>query len=163
MEYFGNIEALRIKLAPRRVETKYAGLVLTGFGDRIEVTTDQLRRVIEEERMEISGADTILVVSSVEGAAEGKRVERGIGSKLASTMAHGVSVAVLKRNMDVFFDQIKVILQNGCDRIGEFQISEIEVCAQISGEGQVALMGSGAKIEAQGGIKFTLCRVPKTA
>lgn len=113
--------------------------------------------------MEINGADTILVISSVEGSAEGKRVERGIGGKLASTMAHGVSVSVLKRNMDVFFDQIKVILQNGCDRIGEFQISEIEICAQISGEGQVALLGSGAKIEAQGGIKFTLCRVPKTA
>jgi hypothetical protein len=77
-------------------------------------------------------------------------------------MAHGVSVSVLKRNMEVFFDQIKAILQNGSDRIGEFQISEIEVCAQISGEGQVALLGSGAKIEAQGGIKFTLCRVPTT-
>lgn len=113
--------------------------------------------------MEINGADTILVISSVEGSAEGKRTERGIGGKLASTMVHGVSVAALKRNMDVFFDQIKEILQNGADRIGEFQISEIEVCAQISGEGQVALMGSGAKIEAQGGIKFTLCRVPKTA
>lgn len=89
-------------------------------------------------------------------------MERGIGGKLASTMVHGVSVSMLKRNMDVFFHQINEILQNGADRIGEFQISEIEVCAQISGQGQVALMGSGAKIEAQGGIKFTLCRVPTT-
>jgi len=112
--------------------------------------------------MESNSADTLLVISSVESAADGKRPERGIGGKLASSMVHGVSVSVLKRNMDVFFDQIREILQNGCDRIGEFQISEIEVCAQISGEGQVALLGSGAKIEAQGGVKFTLCRVPAT-
>lgn len=112
--------------------------------------------------MEINGADTILVISSVEDSADGKRTERGIGSKLASAMVHGVSVSMLKRNMDVFFDQIREILQNGADRIGEFQISEIEVCAQISGQGQVALLGSGAKIEAQGGIKFTLCRAPTT-
>lgn len=112
--------------------------------------------------MEINGADTILVISSVEGSIEGKRTERGIGGKLASTMVQGVSVSMLKRNMDIFFHQINEILQNGADRIGEFHISEIEVCAQISGQGQVALMGSGAKIEAQGGIKFTLCRVPTT-
>jgi len=122
----------------------------------------QRRRAIEEKRMESNSADTLLVISSVESAADGKRPERGIGGKLASSMVHGVSVSVLKRNMDVFFDQIREILQNGCDRIGEFQISEIEVCAQISGEGQVALLGSGAKIEAQGGVKFTLCRVPAT-
>ncbi len=111
--------------------------------------------------MEISDAATILVISSVEGSAEGKRTERGgIGGKLASTMVHGVSVSVLKKNMESFFKQIKEILDNGSDKIGSFQISEIEILVQISGEGQIALMGSGAKIEAQGGIKFTLSRLP---
>jgi hypothetical protein len=113
-----------------------------------------------EEQMETSGSDTILVISAVGGAAEEKRPERGFGGKLVNSVVHGVSVSVLKQNMESFFDQIKEILDGGTDRIGAFQISEIEVCAQITGEGQVALMGSGVKIEAQGGIKFTLCRLP---
>ncbi len=110
--------------------------------------------------METSDANTILVISSVGDTTEERRPERGIGSKLISNMAHSVSVAVLKQNMQSFFEQIREILDSGTDKIGAFQISEIEVCAQISGEGQVALMGSGVKLEAQGGIKFTLCRLP---
>lgn len=110
--------------------------------------------------METSSSDTILVISSVSGVAEEKRPERGIGSKLVSNVVHSVSVSVLKQNMESFLNQIKEILESGTERIGSFQISEIEVCAQISGEGQVALMGSGVKVEAQGGIKFTLCRLP---
>lgn len=111
--------------------------------------------------METSGSDTILVSSSMSGAVEEKRLERGIGGKLVSNVVHSVSVSVLKQNMESFFNQIREILESGTDQIGAFQISEIEVCAQISGEGQVALMGSGVKVEAQGGIKFTLCRNPR--
>ena len=111
--------------------------------------------------METSGSNTILVISSVGGVAEEKRTERGIGGKLVSNVVHSVSVSVLKKNMESFFNQIREILETGTDQVGAFQVSEIEVSAQISGEGQVALMGSGAKIEAQGGIKFTLCRIPK--
>ena len=110
--------------------------------------------------METSGSDTILVISAVGGAAEEKRPERGFGGNLVNSVVHGVSVSVLKQNMESFFHQIKEILDAGTDRVGAFQISQIEVCAQISGEGQVALMGSGVKVEAQGGIKFTLCRLP---
>lgn len=110
--------------------------------------------------METSSSDTILVISSMDSVAEEKRPERGIGSKLVSNVVHNVSVSVLKQNMESFFNQIREILEDGTDRVGAFQISEIEVCAQISGEGQVALMGSGIKVEAQGGIKFTLCRLP---
>jgi len=110
--------------------------------------------------METNGPDTILVISSMGDVAEQRRPERGIGEKLVSNIVHSVSVSVLKQNMESFFYQIKEILDAGTDRIGAFQISQIEVCAQISGEGQVALMGSGVKVEAQGGIKFTLCRLP---
>jgi hypothetical protein len=110
--------------------------------------------------METNGPDTILVISSMGDVAEERRPERGIGGKLVSNVVHSVSVSVLKQNMESFFHQIKEILDAGTDRIGAFQISQIEVCAQISGEGQVALMGSGVKVEAQGGIKFTLCRLP---
>ena len=111
--------------------------------------------------METSGSDTILVISSMSSVTDEKRIERGVGGKLASSVMHSISVPALKKNMDSFFNQIKEILDSGTDQFGMFQISEIEICAQISGEGQVALMGSGVKIEAQGGIKFTLCRIPK--
>lgn len=111
--------------------------------------------------METSSPDTILVISPVNDLAGPKRTERGIAGTLASNVAHSVSVPMLKQNMDSFFNQIREILDSGADCAGAFQVSEIEVCAQISGEGQVALMGSGAKIEAQGGIKFTLCRISR--
>lgn len=111
--------------------------------------------------METSNSDTILVISSVGGAAEDRRQERGIGGKLVGNVVNSVSVSVLKKNMGAFFNQIKEILETGTDEIGAFQISEIQVFAQISGEGQVVLLGSGAKIEALGGIKFTLCRIPR--
>ena len=110
--------------------------------------------------MEPNGLDTMLVISSVGDVAEERRPERGIGGKLVSNVVHSVSDSVLKQNMESFFNQIRDVLEGGTDRIGAFQISQIEVCAQISGEGQVALMGSGVKVEAQGGIKFTLCRLP---
>lgn len=111
--------------------------------------------------METSRSDTILVISSVGALVEDKRQERGMGGKLVGTVVNSVSVSVLKKNMEAFFNQIKEVLETGTDEIGAFQISEIQVFAQISGEGQVALMGSGAKIEAQGGIKFTFCRIPR--
>jgi hypothetical protein len=114
-----------------------------------------------EELMEISDSETILVIGSIGGATEEKRQERGMGGKLISNVVQGVSVPVLKKNMESFFNQIKEILDSGTDQIGAFQISEIQVYAQITGDGQVALMGSGVKIEALGGIKFTLCRIPR--
>ena len=113
--------------------------------------------------MESNSSGTILVTGSASGSTEEKRVERGIGGKLASNVINAVSVSVLKKNMESFFNQIREILETGTDRIGAFQISEIEVCAQITGEGQVTLVGSGVKIEAQGGIKFTLCRAPNAS
>lgn len=111
--------------------------------------------------MATNESETLLVISSVGITAEEKRTERGIAGKLVSNAMHSVSVCVLKENMKCFFNQIKDILESETDQIGAFQISEIEVCAQISGQGQVALMGSGVKTEAQGGIKFTLCRIPR--
>jgi len=53
--------------------------------------------------MEISDSETILVIGSVGGATEEKRQERGIGGKLISNVVQGVSVPVLKKNMESFF------------------------------------------------------------
>jgi len=111
--------------------------------------------------MENNNSDNILVISSVNDMGGEKRIERGFTGKLVSNAMHSVSVCVLKENMQCFFDQMKEVLASETDPIGAFQISQIDIFAQISGQGQVALMGSGAKTEAQGGIKFTLCRIPK--
>jgi hypothetical protein len=110
--------------------------------------------------METIRSDEIFVISSIGNTVESRRPERGVG-ELVSKTVNSVSVSVLKKNMGSFLSQLKELLDNGSDKIGAFEISEIEVSAQITGDGQVALLGSGVKIEAQGGIKFTLCRVPK--
>jgi len=110
--------------------------------------------------MEIDSTGTILVVGSTNRILDEKRAERGIGDKLAGGVVNAISVSVLKKNMESFFHQIREILQEGSDQIGAFQISAIEALAQITGEGQVTLVGSGVKLEAQGGVKFTLCRKP---
>jgi hypothetical protein len=57
-----------------------------------------------------------------------------------------------------FFEQLREILDTGKDKIGAFTVEEVNVSAQISGDGQVCLMGSGIKVGVQGGIKFVLKR-----
>lgn len=86
------------------------------------------------------------------------RIERGIGDRMAKATLNNVNVAVLKENMAGFFLQLREILDVGREKIGLFSIDEVKISAQISGDGQVCLMGSGVKVGVQGGITFVLKR-----
>lgn len=101
--------------------------------------------------------DQIFIVTGI-GGQEQRRVERGFADVIARGTMQPISVSSLKKNMAVFFDQLREILQTGSDTIGAFEIEHIEVDAQISGDGKVCLLGSGVQLGFQGGIKFVLKR-----
>jgi len=100
----------------------------------------------------------IFVVTSMEEESGRKPVERGLGDALKKSAIKAVDVSALKDNMERFFNQLREILATGKDKIGEFEIDEVEVSAQITAGGEVCLMGSGVKIGAGGGVKFVLKR-----
>ena len=101
----------------------------------------------------------MLVVTGMGEQAEARRPERGLGEILTKETVNSVSVSVLKKNMENFFNQLREILHTGTDRIGAFEVAQIEVSAQVAGDGKVCLMGSGVKVGVQGGVKFVLKRV----
>jgi hypothetical protein len=108
--------------------------------------------------MEENSTDQLFVLTSIEEETGGKPVERGLRDALKKSAIKAVSVSALKENMDRFFNQLREILDTGKDKIGEFEIDEVEVSAQITAGGEVCLLGSGVKVETEGGLKFVLKR-----
>ena len=85
----------------------------------------------------------MLIVTELEETPFSVRRERGIG-EIKKGILKSVGLSDLKNNMKLFFDQINEVLDMGRERIGAFEVDKIEVSAQITGEGKVCLMGSGA-------------------
>jgi hypothetical protein len=100
----------------------------------------------------------ILILTGLTDQPEAERAERGAGDRVLKRIVNTVSVSALKENMQAFYRQLQEIIGPGKEKIGAFELSQIEVTAQITGDGKVCLLGSGAKIEVQGGIKFILKR-----
>lgn len=103
-------------------------------------------------------AETILVVGSPGDQDAPARRERGLGESREAHEISPVRVSELRKNIDTFFSQLQGILDTGNSRIGAFQIDQIEVTAQITGEGKVCLLGSGTSLGVSGGFKFVLKR-----
>ena len=103
--------------------------------------------------------EQILIVTGIGETRKEHRAERGFSDSLVKGAVNSVSVAILKENMASFFGQLREILDNGADRIGVFDVEEVEVSAQITGDGKVCMMGSGVQVGVQGGIKFLLKRL----
>lgn len=100
----------------------------------------------------------ILVLTEFSDQAAPGRVERGLGDSILKRGPSAVSVSALKKNMQAFFGQLGEIVAPGAVTVGAFELSQIEITAQITGDGKVCLLGTGAKLEVQGGIKFVLNR-----
>ncbi len=108
-----------------------------------------------------NNAEHILILTGLSEQPETGRVERGLGDRILKRGVSAVSVSALKENMQMFFRQLQEIVGPGKETIGAFELSQIEVTAQVTGDGKVCLLGTGAKIEIQGGIKFVLKRTQK--
>lgn len=119
-----------------------------------------LVKLMGEYIMAENDDERILILTGLTEQPEAERAQRGAGDGILKRVVNTVSVSALKENMQVFFNQLQEIIGPGKEKIGAFDLSQIEVTAQITGDGKVCLLGSGAKIEVQGGIKFILKRTP---
>lgn len=73
--------------------------------------------------------------------------------------AHAVDVTVLENNVRNFFVNINSVLSRTKEvENAGFSLQEIEFTLQLSAEGQVGFLGTGAKAAGQGGIKFVIKR-----
>lgn len=103
--------------------------------------------------------DVILIAGSLdESVSQAPLRERGIGGGSTKKMIKAVGVKELKENIRNFFSQLNEILIIGDDKVGEFTVDQVEVSAQITGEGKICLLGSGAKMSVNGGLTFILTR-----
>ena len=60
----------------------------------------------------------------------------------------------LSININIFLKQMAEVVNKTPKDMGPFQLSEIEVSAEITGKGQVVLWGVGGEVGAGGGVKF---------
>src|SRR5437588_9485431 len=92
--------------------------------------------------------DTIFVVTS-----EAVEATRG-GPK----QTRPLKVGDLAVNINLFIEQIGGILETTPEKLGKFQFEELEVHAEITGKGSIALLGTGGELGAAGGLRFTFRR-----
>ncbi|MBN1814107.1 MAG: hypothetical protein JXA14_19875 [Anaerolineae bacterium] len=65
-----------------------------------------------------------------------------------------LKVDVLAENVNLFLVQVDQILQKAPEDVGKFKLTEFTVSAEISGKGELTLMGTGVEVGAQGGLTF---------
>ena len=102
---------------------------------------------------------SLWVVTGIEPDVPPGRVERGLGRGMTrAALVKGFETDRLKQGMTEFLGQLEDILSEGHAQVGEFEIAEITVSAQISADGKICLLGSGVDLGVQGGLRFVLKR-----
>ena len=81
---------------------------------------------------------------------------RGLDSK--AVRAGLVPMSKLEENMGRFLDGTQSLLEKGTKKKGDFKVSTVEVYAQISADGKIGFLGSGAGVSGEAGIKFVFTR-----
>lgn len=107
--------------------------------------------------------DYIWVVTAPAGNAPGAGpAQRGL-REIGEQMAQGVKLPVeaLRANFDAFFKNV-IGMVSAVPEGFPYSLEEIELSAEISGEGKIQLVG-GISAGAKGGIKFKLKRVPASS
>ena len=98
-------------------------------------------------------ADEILVFTTLPRTTqfmdEESREERGPVS---------LKVEALQANIDQFLDKVDRLVRSCPEHVGEFRLDEVEIHAEINGEGQVGLLGTGVSVGATAGITFVLSK-----
>jgi hypothetical protein len=73
--------------------------------------------------------------------------------------ARAMDVNALRENIKQFLTILEQLLPEQMATVGGFRLEEVEVNAEITGEGSLMLLGTGVRASALGGIKFVLKRV----
>jgi hypothetical protein len=79
---------------------------------------------------------------------------RGGSAKQAKTL----KVEVLADNVNLFIGQMGEILEKTPEKLGKFHFEELEVHAEVTGKGTLALFGTGGELGATGGLRFVFRR-----
>ena len=74
-------------------------------------------------------------------------------------MAKALEVEVLRENLTRFLLVLQDMLPAEMADVGDFRLEEVEVNAEVTGEGSLMLLGTGVRAAGMGGIKFVLRRV----
>ena len=119
------------------------------------MATHGLNYARNTEKMEVNlmdkpQKDTITVVTSGRGVVRG-----GVRSRLE------VKVEELASNVKLFLEQMNKVLENSPEKVGKFQFVEIEVHAEVTAKGTLALLGIGSEAGIVGGLKFVFRRSPR--
>jgi hypothetical protein len=73
-----------------------------------------------------------------------------------------LKIEVLQTNVNQFLGKMDPIIGSCPEKIGGFALDTVEIHAEIDGNGQVGLLGTGVNIGATAGIKFVLSKKRKT-
>ena len=69
-----------------------------------------------------------------------------------------MTVQQLSSNLKSFLNSLDGAMEGLQSTVGGFEINALEVYAEISAEGKISLLGTGAKTGAKGGLKLVLRR-----
>lgn len=69
-----------------------------------------------------------------------------------------LQVDELAVNVNLFLDNMQSVLEETPEKVGKFQLTEVSVSAEITGEGKVVLCGVGGEIGVSGGLEFVFKR-----
>lgn len=75
-----------------------------------------------------------------------------------SKQLKSLKVEVLADNINLFIGQMGEILEKTPEKLGKFHFDELEIHAEITGKGTLALFGTGAELGATGGLRFVFRR-----
>lgn len=100
---------------------------------------------------------TVWVVTAEPEAAQ--PVRRGLPVRTGPSVAKALEVEVLRENMARFLLVLQEMLPAEMSQVGDFRLEEVEVNAEVTGEGSLMLLGTGVRAAGMGGIKFILRRV----
>lgn len=69
-----------------------------------------------------------------------------------------VDINVLQTNVNNFLVKIDDIVKSSPDKVGKYIVESIEIHAEVNGEGQVGLLGTGVTVGGTAGITFILTK-----
>ena len=68
------------------------------------------------------------------------------------------SIDELSVNINLFLEQMGNVLEKSPEKIGKFHFEELEVHAEVTAQGTIAMLGTGLQAGATGGLRFVFRR-----
>jgi TPP-dependent 2-oxoacid decarboxylase len=72
-----------------------------------------------------------------------------------------IKADVLQKNVTEFLESMDTVVSNSPKTVGNYSIDSIQINAEISGEGQIGIAGTGIKVGGTIGITFNLAKPKK--